>query len=953
MSARHVLGIVFAGMLMLLPCAGRALSSGPGEGPTETVAGQPPDAGTKTAGVLFPPQLVARARTNADTCDWAARTRAQLVAAAEPWMRLSDDQLWDLMFSNSIKRSWMVWSNGHCPACQQPVPMYEWVVRAMEQPWKVQCPHCRELFPKNDFQQFYRSGLNAQGVFEPARADRSLLFNTEHADPADPLHSFGVDDGDGYVSEDKRWRFIGAYLIYGQWKQAIVSGIQHLAAAHLVTGDPAYAHKAGVLLDRVADLYPTFDFSREGVLYEGPPSTGYVSTWHDSCSEVHELAVAYDIVFDAIARDESLVTFLAGKAARHELANRKASFAEIQQNIEQRILRDTLANRPKIESNYPTTDITIATILTVLGWPGNRDEVTGILDQIIAQATAVDGLSGEKGLAAYSTIAPRTIAQLLGRYNRMDARFLAVMVQRHPQLHAMYRFHIDTWCLGAYYPNTGDTGAFAHRYPVYAGVDATRAVSLEPSAFTFLWDLYTVTGDRDFVRVLYHANGQETDGLPYDLFAEDPVVFQQRVARCIADDGAEIALRSVNKPGWCLAVLRSGDGADARAAWLDYDSGGRHGHADALNLGLFAAGLDLLPDLGYPPVQYGGWGAPRAVWYTQTAAHNTVVVDGRNSQAGTGTATLWIDAQQLHAVRASAASLVGGQQYERTVALVDVSPQQAYVVDVFRVVGGTEHTKYLHSHFGQIATEGLTLDEVEEPTGTMPMRILRSDANPAPVWSVDWTIEDRLGYLPPDRQPHLRYTELTPEAEALIAEGWVAVGLYDSSAEAWIPRVLVRRRAAQAPLASTFVGVIEPYERAPAIASIRRLDLQTTAAVACPASDVALELQLSDGRRDVLIARDVERPRDPAQGSDTVVQPETGIRLAGQLAWVRFDAAGKPHRVALGLGTSLEAGQLRIERTCETGWVELELGQASATIVSGAPDQVTGIFDGQQRLFPR
>ena len=62
-------------------------------------------------------------------------------------------------------------------------------------------------------------------------------------------------------------------------------------------------------------------------------------------------------------------------------------------------------------------------------------------------------------------------------------------------------------------------------------------------------------------------------------------------------------------------MLRSGRGREARAAWLDYDSGGRHGHADALNLGLFAKGLDLLPDFGYPPVQYGGWGAPRPVVY--------------------------------------------------------------------------------------------------------------------------------------------------------------------------------------------------------------------------------------------------------------------------------------------------------------------------------------------------
>ena len=114
-------------------------------------------------------------------------------------MKLSDDELWELMFANGIKRSWMVWSNGHCPACQKPVPMYEWMPDALERPWKMQCPQCRELFPKNDFGQFYRSGLDEQAVFEPARADRSLLFNAEHPDPADPLHRFGVDDGEGYV----------------------------------------------------------------------------------------------------------------------------------------------------------------------------------------------------------------------------------------------------------------------------------------------------------------------------------------------------------------------------------------------------------------------------------------------------------------------------------------------------------------------------------------------------------------------------------------------------------------------------------------------------------------------------------------------------------------------------------------------------------------------------------
>ena len=226
----------------------------------------------KAASAFFPAELVARAQTNARAQDWAAAIRNSLVAEAKPWMGLSDDHLWGLMFGNTLRRSWQVWSDGYCPACRQPVPMYEWVADALKQPWKLRCPQCKELFPKNDFLKFYRSGLNAQGLFEPPRADRSLLFNVEHPAPSDPLRGFGVDDGEGYVADGKRWRFINTYLIFGQWKQAIVAGIRNLAAAYVATGDPAYAHKAGVLLDRVADFYPTFDFGKEGVMYEGPPA---------------------------------------------------------------------------------------------------------------------------------------------------------------------------------------------------------------------------------------------------------------------------------------------------------------------------------------------------------------------------------------------------------------------------------------------------------------------------------------------------------------------------------------------------------------------------------------------------------------------------------------------------------------------------------------------------------
>ncbi len=906
---------------------------------------------SKSTSAFFPGELVARAQANARHHAWAAGIRNALVAAAQPWRNKSDDELWGLMFGNTLRRAWQVWSNGHCPACRKPVPMYEWVPDALQHPWKMRCPQCQEFFPKNDFARFYRSGLDEQGVFQPQRADRSLLFNTEHPDPSDPWHRFGVDDGEGYVQDGHRWRFINAYLIFGQWKQAVVSGIRNLAAAYVATGDLAYAHKAGVLLDRVADLYPTFDFGKEGVMYEGPPRAGYVSTWHDACVEVHDLALAYDAVFEGLARDPDLVTFLAAKAARHKLANPKSSFADIQRNIEERIFRDTLAHRSKIESNYPMTDQTIATLQTVLGWPNNRIEVMPLLDAILAKATAVDGLTGEKGIAGYSVIAPRAVAELLGRYERSSPGFIREALQRQPRLHAMFRFHLDTWCLGLYYPRSGDTGAFSMRTPEYGGVAFTRNPGIDPSAYAFLWELYEATGDPDFVRLLYRANRSSTDGLPYDLFAANPAEFQAHVARVIAEKGADIQLPSVNKTEWGLAILRSGQGTHARAAWLDYDSGERHGHADAMTLGLFAKGLDLLPDFGYPPVQYGGWSAPRAVWYTRTAAHNSVSVDGQNTRSGTGRTTLWFDGQQYRTVRASGPELIGGQQFERTLVLVDLSETDAYLIDVFRVVGGSEHTRFLHGHFGTLSTRGLSLTPVNESRYGEVMRGFRRDSDPSPGWSVTWAIDDHLKYLPSASEVHLRHTDLTRDAEVQVAEAWVAVGLYGGTADAWIPSVLVRRRTEKPPLASTFIGMLEPWETESHLAAIQRLELRNNESKPCPDSDVGLKIQLADGRTDWFFSRNTEDP--PGSGRPWLVAKGGEVRLNAELCLVRFSAAGKPERLLFCRGTAMGAGPLSVRAKDDRASFELDLRQPERPIVYGPADAIEGIEWAGVRVWPQ
>lgn len=851
----------------------------------------------KRESTLYPPALVEQVRKNATDAEWVAKVRDELVEAAGFWREQRDDALWALMFGPAITRSWMVWSNGYCPACGKSVPMYNWEMDALKQPWKTRCPLCKALFPTNDFYAFYQSGLDDHAVFDPARANRSLLFNAEHPDPNDPLHLFGVDDGEGYVEGDKRWRFIGAYLIYGQWKQAVVNGIRILSAAYLFTGDPVYAHKAGVLLDRVADLYPEFDFGKQALVYERQGDRGYVSTWHDACEETRELAMAYDMIFEALWEDADLPSFLSQKAKQYGIPNAKASFADIQRNIEGRILADAIAHRPKITTNYPRTEIAVALMLAVLGWPENQDAFYEVVDPMLDRATAVDGITGEKGLAGYSSFTIQALASFIAELSKVSPDFLKEIIKRHPRLKETYRFHIDTLCLDRYYPQSGDSGAFAIESPSYQGMSFLRPGTsikgfpywtyLPPSCYTLLWRLYECTGDAAFVQIAYRANENSFDGLPHDFYCSDPSVIHQGFEEVIRREGATLRLGSVDKEQWHLALLRSGEGKDARVAWLDYDAGGGHGHADGMNLGLFAKGLDLMPEFGYPPVQFGGWESPRARWYTMTAAHNTVVVDGRNTPAGAGETTLWADGSRFRVIRAAGQALNNGNRYERTVALVDISPQDCYVIDLFRVAGGRNHTKFMQSHFGKVTTTGLSLAPAADYGHETQMRNFRMDAEAQPGWCADWVIEDRLHYLPDDATVGVRYTDLTNGAQAGLSEAWIVAGGYNSAEELWIPRLVIQRESRdETALESAFLSVIEPYEHTPALTSIRRMVLQTPEGEPLGDSHVALTLQHANGRRDLFLARDPEA----STVSEVVIVEEPGIRTDADVCLLRLSA---------------------------------------------------------------
>lgn len=897
----------------------------------------------KSKSVFFAAPVVENLQSNLAQNAWAREIKQTCLDHVRPWREKSDDELWNAMFGATIQRSWMVWSNGFCPACQKSVPMYDWKIDALNRPWKVTCPHCQEIFPKNDFEKFYRSGLDAHGVFQHKLADRSLLFNVEHPAANDSLRSFGVDDGTGYFDGTNRWYYIGAYLVRGHWKQFVLSGIRNLAAAYVLTGDPVYARKSAIMLDRVADLYPTFDYLTQGLTYEkAKPITGdgKVSVWHDACRETRELALAYDMIFPAIKADTALVRFLSGKAKAYQLANPKSNFSDIQKNVEDGILWDALQHPDKIASNFPNQEMTLIINQAILGWPENRDELVSEMQAMLEKASAVDGVSGEKGLAGYSALVPRNVANFLSLFDRLAPDLLQTLVARVPNLKQMFRFHVDTWFYESYYPKIGDTGVFAKKDTTYNGVLFNKnPLNLERADFSFVspfslfWKLYEITRDPMYVKLLYRGNEYSVKNLPYDLFEANPAAIQASVAALIQKHGTSLETESVNLEKWCLGILR-GPGS---AVWLDYDIGGNHGHADAMNIGLYAKGLELLSGFGYPAVQFGGWHSPRAKWYKMTAAHNTVVVDGKNQMPHIGEpekeplvvqlnplkaivrgkTTAWAPGETVKLIRATGPDLVQTtemQQYERSLLLVNLSAVDAYVLDVFRVAGGNDHAKFLHGYFGSVTAPGLNLAPIADFGNRTQMRNFRA-ATPDPGWQADFQIDDRYGYLPDGETVHLRYTDLTPNTQAALAESWLVykndVG---EGIEAWIPGLMVRRQSREKPLGSTFVALLEPFTGSSNIKRISRLALQNATGASVSEAQVAVAVDLANGKSDLLIAADAENPEFAS--TKILVQPDWQLETDADFVVIRRDKTGTIEHIFLTQGKLLKCGgfELKLEK---------------------------------------
>lgn len=902
-------------------------------------------AAAKECSRLVTAQMRRSAVENARKYAWAAQAQKAAIATADKWVKLTDEQLWKLVPSQELPRD--IYSNNFdatrdigCANCGMGYKQYgRWgfLTDPLNKPWKIICPNCHAEYPKNDFGAFYETALDEHGFFRRELGDRSLLFNAEHPDPNDPLHNVYVDDGYGMVDEQGNKRLpIAYYCQWGLWRN-IYRALDQLSWAYALTDDPLYAHKAAVLLDRVADVYPEMDWAplaAQGFKHsDGSSKMGRIEGRIWECGAIETMARAYDRIYDGIQDDGALLAFISGQAESHALGQ-KSAIADICRHIEDNFLLEVLAGTRdgRIYGNTGMHQGTVVTAAIALDRPGVTDEwLDWLFDPnypgdfarkkdsiywVLTEGLDRDGMGGEVG--GYGLIWTRSLIEVATTLARYTPYTNHDIVREFPKLKQAFLIEARINCLDAVMPCIGDSGS--------TGI-WSRAGSAE--RFCLGYQLY---GDPRLASLAWHyAQGDATRlRTPSSIFEQDPEALAAQIAAIAQESPFHIQSDFLGRYGQAVLQTDTTRPEQGRAAWMHYGYGLGHSHRDSLNLGLYAHNIDMLPDFGYP--EYCEGRPKQYAWESNTISHNTLLVgDTGLPRSPGGKLTLFSVQPPVRVMDVSSPqSNAAGDTYRRTVALIDVSETNSYVLDIFRARGGTNH-RLLYQGPSQTATvEGVNLQR--QATGTfagpdiqldqLDVDGKRSDflynsgfsylwdvdrsAGPVDsVFTVDWQAEDLRGRIKPGREPHLRLHALTPCDEVALASAQPPPNKPGNPKSL---RKLIQTRLGDN-VQSQFVTVLEPYDPVPFISSVRPLD---AVHLGDENSVAAVAVTLVDGTTDIIIS--CEEP--------TPVTVDESIEFTGRFALLRL-RHGRPAMVRLAEASVFRFEDIEIipERAAYTGTV--------------------------------
>ena len=838
------------------------------------------------------------ARHNLEHYAWAREHKAEIIGKAEHWARYEDAKLRTLVSPPEVPRGYQVHNDG-CPVHGVRVHeqgLYRWIID-FDRPYKVTCPVGGETYPSNDFEAFLATGMKDRSLLTGPYADDGWGWHR----PGDPVPA--------------NYWFV-AYYAHWSMMRFLMEAIEVLGQASVLADDEGdakrYAHKCALLLWQLAEYYPDYKYERQSreSKEHNPEYTGKLFNRIWETRPPHTCAIAYDAVRPFLDTDRELQC-LVGRTG-----------PEIDATIQDRLLRESArcimdASGGRIRGNYGMHQKALLTLAQVMATSESRPRSKEMVQYVLANPDPV--MATDMGLrdALENLVYRDGMPHESLSYNRIWVDDLtelaALMVEtgvnlfEHPRYRKLVTWAFDVCIAGKFTPSTGDSGdMFA-----YGG-------AWQPSVCQFA---LPYVNDARLAWVL-----KTQPDARQDLFGT-PV--ETQLSQLPEGDEPEIGLRSFHFPAYGMANLQCGDETNRSAVSFFYGDHQAHRHFDQLNILFFSHDNALLTDIGYPE-QTDAFNHRLAGFFTNTVAHNTVVVDEARQGRGPGRLHGLVAEGFAQAVDASCEGAYEGKVdlYRRANMLVEASRGRHYLFDVFYVNGGRQHDYLLHGNQAEFSCRP-SLGPVRE-TGTLAgedvpyeqfyddpeLRDKRLSSVPYSGYrgsgyqflynvqtgrlnaeaTAEWRLTEPLDGQPerPWRGIGLRAHLIGRNEELFACDGPVQKYRYLPESV----KFLVRRRSG-ANLSSRFATVFEPYKDRPWVRRATRIELTPEGFGA-----TAVRVEMEDGCVHYLFhALDAEE-------THTL---ENGIEVAGQMAFLALDERGRPVRAMLFNGSMLATDGLRLE----------------------------------------
>ncbi|MBD2863504.1 FIMAH domain-containing protein [Paenibacillus oceani] len=525
----------------------------------------------KTRSTIYTPAKVTNARANAASYDWARSIRDTAVAKADNYVALGWEFLWISVPPQTVPRSYAVNQPLGSPITGLEIDKwgnYPYVADPVNEPWKLTDPSSGYKFPTNDFGAYYASGLDERGIFRPELADRSLLVNELYPERGP---TWGVDDGYGWYDENgNAYTFIAYYTHFYLWwgKTGIVQdAITSLRDAYLYTGDKRYAQAGIVLLDRIADVYPSLDLSKfdRKIFWHSDMNNAkgkaVGSIWETEL--VKHFISAYDAFFpamDDITVMDDVIDFLSAKGQQYKLSF-KNTVTGLRKNVEDGILRQVypavknmsiFGNTGFHQSALAMAAVVHDTLPETREWLDfnfrtgevlrNPLRLTGgnILNGLVNTVDR-DG-HGNEGAPSYNAgwlMTYLEAADILRGYDKYPEGDLYENVKFRKMFGAMH----ELMMLDRYTPSIGDSAYTGNPRLILYKDQMIRA--------------FEVYRDPVYAQLAYFLNGNKLSSVHGDIFSGDPDAIRADIQAVIEEYGPYEA-DSTNLSGTGFAALRDG-----------------------------------------------------------------------------------------------------------------------------------------------------------------------------------------------------------------------------------------------------------------------------------------------------------------------------------------------------------------------------------------------------------